>query len=469
MKKIVGIVALTAAVAGVGILPAQAAVSTNNDADIVDGNAFVRSSWVQAGLKEDGSFGSSIAAPSGYNSLTIDGDEGFLGLIEDTNEDGFDGDGDAGDFFLPGSPYEAWGLKVDGGTPYQNSGGAQIPGSWTASETSGDASVTWTSTDTADSIGVVQKVEAPANGDHLFKVTVSLTNTDSVAHTAYYTRQVDADNAVDPMLRAGEEDGSYDTFNLIVAQSDASQIVTSTSYYNYSTIGYRSADADATVRISDWSWPLEEGMSVEDSDAALAADEAFYKVGAQDFLDSTIDITFRKEIAAGATETFTFDYILSPGLVDVPEYALDLALDLTVGGDYADAATALAGGGLAPNSEYTLTEFSVPSVLFTGTTLPNGNFYDETSLPTECRPGSHRLLLQGTSPSGQTVSDMVTYTVDENCVVTAFDPYALANGVELPVNELAETGFETTPWLVSGGLLTALAAGAAIAIRRRKA
>lgn len=147
MKKFTAIVALSAIGISLSALPALAAVSAKKDADLVDGNAFVRSSWVQVGLKANGSFGSGVAVPSGYNSLLLDNDaDGTLGLILDTNEDGFGGTDDGGDFFLPGDPYEGWGIKVDGGRALRNSNGFDdIAGSWTSSETSGDVSVTWQS------------------------------------------------------------------------------------------------------------------------------------------------------------------------------------------------------------------------------------------------------------------------------------------------------------------------------------
>lgn len=478
MKKLISGVAVSSVLLGLSALPAHATASTNNDADLVGDSAFVRNSWVQAGLKLNGSFGSADDAPAGYNSLLLDADPsdneyGNLGLIADTNEDGFGGNDDGGDFFLPGSPYEGWGIKVDGNDPLTNTDSdTAIAGSWTSSETSGDASVTWQSTSAADGIEITQVVSAPAAGDHLIHVAVTLHNTDSAAHTVFYARQVDPDNGVDPMIRDGyqDEDG-YSTFNRVQANSASSQIVTGTSYYNYTTIGYRATDADAAVRISDWSWPLggangeDDYYTQEEMSTEISAYRTTYRPGYQDNLDSTIDIAFEKNIAAGASATVEFDYILSPALGDVPEYALDLSLDLEVGADYADTSSALAGGGLAPNSDYTLTEYSTPRLIFSGTTLPNGNFYDETALPSDCRPGSHHLVLSGTSPSGAKVSDYVTYTVDENCVVTAFDPYAGAAG---DWNALAETGADVSPYLMFSGFAAALGAAATVIARRRR-
>jgi LPXTG-motif cell wall-anchored protein len=471
VKKFTSIAALGAIGIALSAVPSFAAVSTNNDADIVEGNAFVRSSWVQAGLKQNGSFGSTVSVPSGYNSLLLDfddTDEDLLGLIADTDENGFGSNDDGGDFFLPGSPYEAWGIKVDDNDNLVNDDGStDIPGSWVSSETTGDASVTWESTSAADGIEVTQVVSTPAAGGHFVTVTVTLQNVDSAAHTVYYARQVDADNGVDPMLRDNYDEGldGYSTFNRVMSNTAASQLVTSTHYYNFTTIGYRATDANAAVRISDWEMPLTEA-----SNSVLDDFREDYRVGFQDNLDSTIDLIFRKEIAAGASSTFSFDYILSPTEAGVPELALDLALDLEVGGSYSGASTNLSGGGLAPNSTYTLTEFSVPMVLFTGTTLPNGNFYDSVDLPVDCRPGSHTLVLTGTSPAGVRVSDLVTYTLDDTCTVTAFDPYAAANGAPNPDVALADTGADSGQLALLGGLAAlSMVAGAAVVVRRRKA
>lgn len=213
----------------------------------------------------------------------------------------------------------------------------------------------------------------------------------------------------------------------------------------------------------------DEELTEAEMDARLASFRDDYKVGFQDSTDSTIDIAFRKEIAAGATAEVEFDYILDSRVVGVPELALDLSLDLAVGGAYSEAETALSGGGRAQNSAYTLTEFSVPNLIFTGTTLPNGNFYDETALPTDCRPGSHTLVLTGTSPAGAQVSNWVTYTVDGNCMVTAFDPYAAANGAPLPEGALADTGLDVSPLLVGSTLLAAAGVAAFVVTLRRMA
>ena len=473
MKKTISGIAVAGILLTVSALPAQATVSTNNHATLDGGSAYIRNEWVQGGLKPNGSFGTFNPVPANFDSL-FESQEGGLGLINDFGEDGFTTD-DNGDFFLPGTPYEGWGIKVDGNISVMNRegddgdgmGATGIPGSWTGSETTGDPSVTWTSDSDVDGIEITQNVSAPVAGDHLLHVTVSLHNITGAAHTVYYARQVDPDNNKD-------SEGDYDTFNRVISNTSSSQIVTGTAYYpTWSTIGYRSTDPTGVVRISDWSWPLgwdddaDEivAISKEETDAALASFGSDYLAGFQDYTDSTIDIAFRKVIAAGATATVEFDYILDPREADVPELALDLSVDLSVGSSYDGADTDLSGGGLMPNSTYTLTEFSTPVVIFSGTTLPNGNFYDSTALPNDCRPGSHHLVLSGISPSGATVSDYVAYTVDADCIVTSFDPYAGAAG---DWNGLAETGFDVSPWITASGLIAALGGTATVIARRRK-
>lgn len=482
LKKILMVGGATLVAGSLAVAPAFATTSVINDSRRSGDSAFVRNSWVQAGLKADGTFGSNEdnVVPSGFTPTTVDGPTNSIGLIADGDEDGTF---EQGDFFLPGSPYEGWSIKVgDNASRGSNdSGSEEVPGNWISSETDGDASVTWQSIDEVNGIAITQNVSAPAAGDHLFHITATLTNNSGSEQTVYYMRQVDPDNGVDPYLRDNPDgpDADYSTFNTILANDDTAQVVTGTSYYNYSTIGYRAADPDASVRISDWSDPLSSTddpstpLTVSEMDARLDRFSTDYKVGFQDFTDSTIDIAFRKVIANGASATVEFDYILSPTLVGVPELALDLSLDLSVGGDYAEAGTALAGGGLAPNSAYTLTEHSDPRVIFNGTTLPNGNFYDETALPTECIPGSHTLILSGTSPAGATVSDWVTYTVDDNCSVTAFDPFAKANGAPNPdavseAAELAKTGLQVSSYVGLAGLLALMGAGVSVVIARRK-
>lgn len=483
-----GLIAASAAVAAASLIATPALATGATTAALVDGagSAFVRNDVVQAGAKPNGTFGSESTvsgdpASAGFTSLFTDEDgqpADYLGLINDPGADGFGVGVDHGDFFLPGSPYEAWGLYAGGQLLQNNNRTTEIAGGFLPVIDPTSNAITWSADAPANGIDISQTYTAPADNQHVITIDVALTNTTGDTQTVYYIRQVDPDNSVDNVQRDGADWDGYATFNSVLAQSAAEQLVVGYSYYDNSVIGLQAADPDAVVRISDWTFPFltvdgdENEVPVADADAAFAEYRDAFKVGYRDYLDSTIDIIVKREIAAGATAELTFDYVLDRSALSTPqpEYALDLNLEMEIGADYADVPAYLAGGGLKPNSSYTLTEFSVPNLIFTGTTLPNGNFYDETALPTDCRPGSHTLVLTGTAPNGARVSDLVTYTVDDNCVVTAFDPYAAANGAPNPETAaLAETGADLTLSVALGGAAALLAvAGGVLLARSRK-
>lgn len=73
-------------------------------------NIFLKGKYVEIGVHPAGSFGSSTAAPSGYHGNAAGG---LLGFICDVNKDGWNNGTPKlmGDYFVPGSPEEGWGLE----------------------------------------------------------------------------------------------------------------------------------------------------------------------------------------------------------------------------------------------------------------------------------------------------------------------------------------------------------------------
>ena len=99
-------------------------------AQLVSGNAFMQGSFVEVGVTPCGSYGTSPAPPSGYHPRSPGGGMGF---VADYGRDGWSTGSPAycGDYFLPGSPVEGWGVEVSG-TSYINSdvcGISTVPGS----------------------------------------------------------------------------------------------------------------------------------------------------------------------------------------------------------------------------------------------------------------------------------------------------------------------------------------------------
>ncbi|MCK7557214.1 hypothetical protein MKQ70_20270 [Chitinophaga sedimenti] len=107
---------------------------TAAEAQVVSGNGFLKADYIEAGIRPNGAFGSTVAAPSNYFYSTNTNFGGRLGFISDVGKDGWTVGNPAyiGDYFLPGTPYEGFAIQANG-TLYLNDGTGRnaIPGSVT--------------------------------------------------------------------------------------------------------------------------------------------------------------------------------------------------------------------------------------------------------------------------------------------------------------------------------------------------
>ena len=79
----------------------------------------------EAGARANGSFGSAVAAPAGYQPPHRVTGRSWASVSTRPSAPGTDpGCVTLGDFFTPGSPYEAWGIQIGEGTPGYNWNGA---------------------------------------------------------------------------------------------------------------------------------------------------------------------------------------------------------------------------------------------------------------------------------------------------------------------------------------------------------
>ncbi len=170
----------------------------------INGDAFLQGNYIQVGFGTDGSLGSDFGAPSGYVSSGSQ-----LGVEVDRNRDGW-GTYD-GDFILPGSPEEGWGVTVNS-TGYSNNNviAQQIAGGLTNQQnTASSQSVDW-----AGGVGglAINTVHTVGVNDLFIDIQVTLTNTTGSTLTdLYYYRNIDADNNY-------FANGLFDTTNTIVSQ-----------------------------------------------------------------------------------------------------------------------------------------------------------------------------------------------------------------------------------------------------------
>ena len=184
------------------------ALSTNSTVLIyVDSSRFLQGNYLEVSINNTGSLGSYTPAPVGYvNAGSI------LGVIADADRDGwanYDGD-----FILPGSPQEEWGVTI-GGATYRNSTNGllqEIAGNVGLVNDNGAKQTTdWIGATAGLSINNQFSVN---RNDLFMEITVTLTNTTGGALTdLYYYRSVDADNNF--RLNA-----DFSTTNTILSQGD---------------------------------------------------------------------------------------------------------------------------------------------------------------------------------------------------------------------------------------------------------
>ena len=186
-----------------------------SQAQRVSGEAFLQGSYLEVGIAQCGSFGTAGAAPTGYHpNMTAN----RLGFIADAGRDGWNVGTPPynGDYFLPGTPEEGWGVEING-VNYVNAavcGTNAIPGNITNySKTFSTVSAIWQGS--VGGLSISSRTYFPL--DKLYFVTeVTLTNTTgSTLNNIYYMRNVDPDNEV-------LWTGSYTTINSIVSQPSGS-------------------------------------------------------------------------------------------------------------------------------------------------------------------------------------------------------------------------------------------------------
>lgn len=146
-----------------------------------------------------------------------------------------------------------------------------------------------------------------------------------------------------------------------------------------------------------------------------------------------------------------------------PVEGILLNLNLSVGVEFSGASSNIVGGGLKPESAYTLTMYSDPIEIFAGVTDGNGNFDEDLTIPAEaCIPGVHQLVLAGIDSNDEVVTDEQWVDLSSSCTVLRFSNTELS-----PV--LAETGFDSGTGFAAAAALVLFGSGLLVARRRSAA
>lgn len=182
------------------------------------GEVALKASLFEIGVRKDGSYGAStLPIVSSYHN-NVGTSLGFIGNPGKNNWLTI-----AGDYFVPGTPEEGWGIEFDGHVninDFSNGFGPYIldtiPGSNTvAASFCNSLNTIWNGAIKGMSIKQLTNVN---DSDLFFTVTVQLTNTTTATmHNVYYCRNLDPDNDVIIC-------NSYQTTNTILSTSRVSAV-----------------------------------------------------------------------------------------------------------------------------------------------------------------------------------------------------------------------------------------------------
>lgn len=320
MKKLL----IKRAVTAIAVLLSSATVQ----AQIAGTDAFIQGTYVEIGVNTCGAYASNTTPPAGYVVTGLTG----LNFIADSDMDGWDigSPEHCGDYAIPGSPVEGWGIEISG-TSYHNTDKTCV-----TSDIDGEI-VSYTST--GDSVEVIwegsvagvdiQQRSVLYTGDLYFLTWITLTNTTgSALSDIYYKRNIDPDNE---QLWGG----GFSTINTIEStpySGDLDAVVTAVGslYGCYLGIGARNPNA----RVSRGGFGTVGG-AVSDAYDGISP----YSLTGTVTADAAVQINFyTASLPAGGSTTFAMAHVFG-------EEQLEEALEATYVGGYDDCAGAPEVGG----------------------------------------------------------------------------------------------------------------------------
>lgn len=172
------------------------------------------------------------------------------------------------------------------------------------------------------------------------------------------------------------------------------------------------------------------------------------------------------DFSVRAENEFGFAEVDFSGWVDAIGVA-DLDLGFTPGATIGASTMTIEADGLLLGSEYTLTMFSTPRVLFTGTVGTFRSFSHTVSLPADTPVGSHRLELRAIASDGTVLTATAYFTLLENGRIGAISYDGPLTFTAAAAGNLAAAGTESQLPLAVAALL--MLAGLVLVRRRRAA
>ncbi|MBC8045629.1 MAG: hypothetical protein H7Y00_02430, partial [Fimbriimonadaceae bacterium] len=293
---------------------------TKTNAQLAGTSVFLQGQYVEVGISECGVHGTAEEPPTGpygeYHGINTNG----LGFIADHEKDGWDasiiGPNFCGDYFTPGSPEEGWAIQY-GSYIYENHyvgcsgyggtdpGTADIPGSIISyTDTLGIKTAVWEGTLVDGDLDItIQQSTILPDTALFFILEVKITNnsaTDLIDF--YYTYNVDPDQDVDFC-------GDYSTTNTIVNNFPLSDTAQVTALGIACGCFFSLSSLDERARVSYGNFYISPATPA----GAWAGDtgEGYSNTGTTD-CDCAVQISYKLDIAAGATETVYYARAFMP-------------------------------------------------------------------------------------------------------------------------------------------------------------
>jgi hypothetical protein len=443
----------------------QFSLNVQAPSNAVADERFLQGNYVEFGIGGNGHFGSTGSAPSGYHPRGGGGGDGpggdgyddRIGFVSDRNKDGWGVGQDDGDFFVPGIPFEGFGVDVGGTSYFNNDIDTDIQRlSEVTDVTSERQQSTWTSKAMTNGLQLTQVAAVPVN-DQRLDVTVTLTNTsDAALEDVYYARQVDNDANVYACREYNG--GGWSSLNTVEAQastSDGLSLVSSimmddcsngaptklTAPHSY--LGMISTDPTSVAalqyrnvgsygfgpqRASDFVTGKQESECISD-DRCMNVNVT---PGARVFGDSGIGLGFNLgTISAGSTKMVTFSYILSPdqaqNIIDEHNTDNGITPPAIAGTNLSQTAVvnspfSLSAGSWLSSTGGDVAYYTISPALPSGLSL-NSATGDITGTPTESSSSTehtitaHNLAGMSSASISLTVIDGPTLTIEHGSLI----------------------------------------------------
>ncbi len=399
---------------------AAISIAAPSFAQMVGDQVFLQGAYVEVGVAPNGALGSTRLPPTSppfhCNSPTFNfydpGISAFTGasnqrlmMVYDAGHDGWTTGtpGFFGDYSMPGSPYEGWGIQVNGqhseaqaqyymGTTTGFAGAASLTGTNVSyTNTGGTMTGVWQGTaGPGGALSITQTTVLDTTASWV-RMNVKLKNTGGATLTGiHYLRETDPDN--DRMASGG----SYVTSNTINYQNDHHHrvMVTATgTHYTSQTLSLSAKDCRAKAFIGR-TWPMSVSLNLA---TLWSSGATWYDFTGSYTGDVAIGMVFNLgDLAPGDSTELSYAYVFN-GLLGI---------------DSAIASPQVVVNGIPRDSVDTVTSCS-----FTGATLAmsvvNGDAADWEGSTWTWAPSTYLSATTGlsTTASVASMTTPITYTI----------------------------------------------------------